>query len=98
LPKKKKEEEMISGALADIESELANLKTQKKSMETRIKHVTDDISVTQSEEARLREEISGLVGKEGILDRKRNKLKDRLEELNGKISKVGKVKDELIDL
>tara|TARA_Y100000310_G_C20578492_1_gene761739 strand:+ start:558 stop:857 length:300 start_codon:yes stop_codon:yes gene_type:complete len=95
---KKKEQIIISDALADIEKELENLKTQKKSMETRIKNVTDDITVTQSEEAKLREEISGLVGHEGILDRKRNKLKQKLDDLKTKVGKVTKIKDELGDV
>ena len=98
MPKKKKEEVIISDALADIEKELDNLKVQKKSMETRIRNVTTDITVTQSEEGRLREEISGLVGKEGILDRKKNKLKDKLADLKTKLGKVSKVKDELTDI
>ncbi|MBI2139981.1 hypothetical protein HYU14_03585 [Candidatus Woesearchaeota archaeon] len=96
--KSSKEEVVIKEALSDIDQELENLKLQKKGLETRIKHVNDDVVVLQSEESRLREEISALVGKEGILDRKRNKVKEKLEELNAKISKVSKIKQELTEV
>ena len=96
--KKKKEQVVIQDALSDIEQELKNLQLQKKSMETRVKHVNAEVIVLQGEESRLREEISALVGKEGILDRKRNKLKEHTEELNAKISKVSKIKQDLTEI
>lgn len=96
--KNKKEEVILTEAIKDIDQELKNLRIQRKRLETILKGIGEDITTTQSEESKLREQISILVGKEGMLDRKRNRLKERLNELSGKIEKVSKIKEELSEV
>ncbi|MDA1197264.1 MAG: hypothetical protein O2779_04855 [Nanoarchaeota archaeon] len=92
-----KEKKVISEALDGLQKEIGVLDQQRKTLETKMKHLSDSIVVTQAEESKLREEISGLVGKEGLLDRKRNSYKDKLSSLQSKIAKVKKIRQELFD-
>tara|TARA_Y100000310_G_C20569142_1_gene757100 strand:- start:548 stop:844 length:297 start_codon:yes stop_codon:yes gene_type:complete len=92
-----KEKAVISEALDGIQKEITILDQQRKALQTKMKHLSDSIVVTQSEESKLREEISALVGKEGLLGRKQNTYKDKLSSLQAKIEKVKKIRQELSD-
>jgi len=88
----------LTEALTDVKKELENLRKKRDTLDSRLKGVGSDITSTQSQEAKMREQISALVGKEGLLNRKKNKLKGKLEGLKGKIAKVTKIKDELSEV
>lgn len=95
---KKNYEFALTEALADVKQELDNLRKKKNTLDSRLNGIGTDITSTQSQEAKLREQISSLVGKEGLLNRKKNKLNQKLEGLKGKIAKVTKIKDELSEV
>ena len=98
MAKEKKEHMILKSAISDLDKELANLRKQKKTIDTKVNNLGNDIIGTQTEEEKLRDQISRLVAKEGILERKRNKLKERLTNTTGKISKVKSIKDQLTDV
>ena len=55
----------------------------------------EDLSLTQTEEARLRDKISNLINREKDLDKKKENIRQNLELVKEKISKLTKISDEL---
>jgi len=98
MEKQTKEKIILKDAILDLEKELKNLKQQKKTITTKISNTTGNITDAQISEEKLRNEIAKLVAKEGLLEKKRNRLKEKLDETSGKISKVKSIKDQLTDV
>lgn len=98
MAKEKKEHIILKSAISDLDKELSNLRKQKKTIDTRMNNLGTDIVDTQTEEEKLRNQIARLVAKEGILERKRNRLKEKLTDTTGKISKVRSIKEQLTDV
>ncbi|MBW2985610.1 hypothetical protein KY313_03065 [Candidatus Woesearchaeota archaeon] len=98
MPKEKKGNVVLKDALSDLEEELSNLRKQKTGLSKQLKKTGSNIVGTQAEEEKLRNQIARLVAKEGILGRKRNRLKEKLDDTTEKISKVKHIKEELSEV
>ena len=93
-----KKDNVVKDALSDLEEEFSNLRKQKDGLNKQLRKTGSNIVGTQSEEEKLRNQISRLVAKEGILERRRNKLKEKLADTKEKISKVRHIKEELTEV
>ena len=97
MPNQKKDN-VVKDALSDLEEEFTNLRKQKDGLNKQLRKTGSNIVGTQAEEEKLRNQISRLVAKEGVLERKRNKLKEKLDDTKEKISKVRHIKEELTEV
>ena len=102
MPKKKKkrvskkgDEQYLSEALKDLSRELSELKKQKSSFETELRKEKVGLSLTQSQEQKLRDKISRLVAKEAKINEKRLSINETITKLKDKMKHVEKIKDEL---
>ena len=98
MPKIKKETIALKDAIFDLEKEIVNLRKEKAEFDKKVKRAGSDIVGTQVEEENLRNKISRLVAKEGVLQKKRGKLKEKLDSTEEKISKVRHIKEELTEI
>ena len=93
-----KKDNVVKDALSDLEEEFTNLRKQKDGLNKQLRKTGSNIVGTQAEEEKLRNQISRLVAKEGVLERKSNKLKEKLDDTKEKISKVRHIKEELTEV
>lgn len=93
-----KHKALLTDAIEDLEREMGQLAQEKEELDGSLKQTSEDMNLTQSEEAKLRNKIASLINKESELSSKKLELQEKLDKLKSKMAKVGKIKDELKEL
>ncbi len=93
--KLKQEKNLLSAAVKDLAKEIAQLQKTKRNIEGKLKSTGSNMSLTQSKEAKLRNELSELISKESKLAGKKEKLQQKVNDVKGKLEKVSKISREL---
>jgi|TARA_Y100000310_G_C20447250_1_gene699020 predicted nucleic acid-binding Zn-ribbon protein len=97
MPKNKKEPFEWKDVISDLDIEISNLRKEKQDINKQLKKTGSNIIGTQTEESELRKTIEKLIVNEGVLQKKRNKLIEKLDSTEEKMSKVKHIKEELTD-
>ena len=98
MPKGKKDMFEWKDVISDLDKEISNLRKEKLEINTQLKKTGGNIVGTQSEERELRKKIERLITKEGVLQKKRAELKEKLDSTEEKMSKVKHIKEELTEV
>ena len=98
MKKLHKERDLLKDALRDLDTELEKMESSKHELEKKVRSDSEKLDFVKGQEIRLRNLISLSIQKEDSLQKKKNKLKDKLAEVNKKIEKVKAVERELKDV
>ena len=98
MSKGKKELFEWKDVISDLDKELSNLRKERSEIDKQLKKTGGNIIGTQTEERDLRQNIEKLITKEGVLQKKRAKLKEKLDSTDSKMTKVKHIKAELTDV
>lgn len=94
----KSEKDLLRGALQELDKELRSLRSSRRHFENRSQDVSTQLDSTQNREVNLRNQISELMKKETILVKKKNSIKDKMNNLDTRIEKVKTIERELRDV
>jgi len=86
---------LLSSALKDLNREIIKLKKTKDALEKRFKRTGSNISLTQSRETELRNQLSLLISQEANLNKQKEKVQQKLNDLKVKLDKVTKISRDL---
>ena len=95
VAKQVKTHSLLSEALKDIEGELERLRLEKIATERGLQSIAGSISSTQEQEVELKNKVTKLVAKEEELNLKRSRLKEQIDKVKDKISKVTQLEAEM---
>lgn len=95
---KKRETNILSEALKDIERELANLRKGKITTESNIRSLAQNIQQTQNKELDLKGKIQKLVAREEALDLQKERLKAKIDRVKEKIQRVAAIGAEMEEI
>ena len=87
--------ELLGEALADLERELRELLSSKRSLDQRLVSVSLELEKVQAKKIRLQTQIATSLEKEGSLTKKKAATKDRVTALEQKIQKVKSIERDL---
>ncbi len=93
-----KERDLLRDAVRDLDRELRSLRAGKRSLEKKLGDCSGKLDFVKQQEIRLRNLISVSMRKEDFLQKKRNRLKEKLAALNERMEKVKAVERELKDV
>ena len=96
-PKAIKEKDLLKEAFNDLTRELALLRRQRRDLEQKLQGISMGLNNVQGKEIVLRNQISELMKKEAVLDKKKVAAKDKIMELSKKIDKVSSISKQLRD-
>ncbi len=95
---RKKETNILSEALKDIERELNNLRKGKIATESKIRSLAQNIQQTQNRELDLKGKIQKLVAREEALDLQKDRLKTKIDRVKEKIQRVTAIGAEMEEI
>ncbi len=93
-----KERDLLHDALRDLDKELRSLRASKRFMEKKLGDCSGKLDFVKQQEIRLRNLISVSMRKEDLLQKKRNRLKEKVSALSERMEKVKAVERELKDV
>ena len=98
IKKIRKEEDLLRGALEDLEEEISSLRSVRSQMEKKIKSASRELGTTQRQELEMQNKINTLKSKENDLVKKTASTKEKLDAISQKIEKVKSIERQLKEM
>ena len=93
--KKDKPRNFLNAALYDVRRELNRLKTDRAELNTKLESTKRAMARARIEEARLRDDLSKVIAREGLIGSRTTNIRNKLEQVKNRLVQVTKIKDEL---
>lgn len=88
----------LAGAMRDLELEINRLSKEKTVSKKELDETTSAVNIDRKKERELQEKIARLIEKEAMLNEKKKKIQVKVDRLSDQISKISKIKSEMIDI
>ncbi|MFH1592232.1 MAG: hypothetical protein ABIB47_02610 [Candidatus Woesearchaeota archaeon] len=95
MKKLKEKKTLLAAALKDINFDIRTLQRDRRQLEFTLRDTSQNIDMTRTKEASLRNKLSNMITKESSLSDKKEKVKQDLAKLKQKIDKVSKIRRDL---
>ena len=93
--KKQGPRNFLNAALYDVRRELNKLKTERLELNTKLESTKRAMARARVEEARLRDDLSKVVAREGIIGTRTTNIRNKIEKVKNRLIQVTKIRDEL---
>ena len=93
-----KKQVIIKEALLDLSKELYKLKSEKEKLSKDMEYVQDLLRKSQTKEINLKNNIAKIGAMEGKFSKRKSELQERMSSISEKITKISKIKEEMINL
>lgn len=90
-----KGQDYIMEAITNVKKELMKLDDQRDNLNRKVRSVESAMNRARLEETRLRDELSKIVAREGLIGSRAKKLKAKLIDVKNRIVKVSDIKETL---
>lgn len=98
ISSKKNVNSPLSGAIKDLQAEIAKLSKEKGALKSELSRTGSAIDSDRDKQKRLQQRIASLIEKEAKLNQQKKTLQTKIDRVADKVNKISKIKSEMSDV